>query len=1311
MASEYQKYTIEKGDCLSLLAQKFNVTVDELKELNSEQIKNIDLIYTGKEINVPGGSPNQPIKDGATTDLPSPPSDCASGNDLCKTSPEYVDILYVPAHPKTGKKCYYAITKAAQTAILQEQKTLVSAIHPNDSEKTLQDLNDLGVFSNFYTSPHGAFLTVDDRNRYDFLVLALTTVKTGAYLQKEDFLENLAEKELSTDDFKFLYDENLEKYELQIELSKPSNWYSIRGGNTVYEYIKKSAKTEINRKKAIDKIKNELINNLEEKINSFEDKAQHNAKNIKSDDGSYYVYNDDKKYYTSVEEKNIEASFNYIKESIKYNKILLQSFSDDAFALSSHYFAKGKCKSFNNIIFKSLPNNSNREFKEKLKFLNSHGFLLKEQCLTYEELEGSDDTLRGPKTFRESFDDWREEGANGSGLPIDITEADSLIDKIFNDISIDFSTISKRELSGKIALTDEDAIKTALIETGADKWTYYPTIALIKVIDSTLLKWNSDLKGLLSSHSDLDNKKVKKIPLPKVFSGLLWVKKLAKERLNQIRKLAEDRARNRKSIKLLDDEGCKLVKSFKVIWDETEYSAKKKTESQIKEGNDYIRVIECVLMSVGDLGWVRGPAWYLPEDKEDIKKANGHLKDITKKIAIISNLSNSSALKGKEALKDFDSFKKVMKEDFSDATKKSMKENIIGGKFLLDPYNLLEKKKIVDSAFWSGSYHWEEGFSPNKLNSEYVVDASAQLFRFTANSQTNINLPLSKYEALEPNTNTEFSGEIKMSFELFKSQLTFDAWYPVQEYNESKKEHEGKEFFLYYNTSVKDSPEPYSLGFFFVHLSAVVYGTAAVSVAVSRNVQFGYPDNRDGKIGVRGSAYSLSDYVKSDGSHPKYNKYMRTPVNVPRALGKHIENNRLIAGDMDFKVDVFAGVEAGGMIEGEIYWQPPEVTFNGYTVKDKIMKLGKLSVEAAVSFGAGVSGELRITMHNGAIYMIVAARWVTGPGATGKIAIEVDYLSIDRLFKHILDVYYRNGFESLSSIGEYSDPIISKDNIGLATLNTYLTYALFLGLNIGEVLLLPAKFLENKKYESLKDDYGPMLARNIIDKENQKNTQMWVQQLSPEVLAKLLDCLSDVDDLTDLTVDNAKVLVEKLDAIVKVLGWIKDKSGQEETKTYHQYELTMSLIGGDGILSNITYVRWYNIYKGWIKISRVVAMLNKIENYAIDYLKSSIIINPALKKNMLDIRDYLAGDLRDLRLKYNTVCGTLSKNIVLYYKGDCNFIDFIFSRYNLESKINYNEVIVIGKESSRDTDEDKLSRCELLDKIKNEKWINKKWLI
>lgn len=59
-------YTIRRGDCLSVLAQRFNTSVSALMQANP-QIKNANLIYTGNNLSIPGASDGFDRPSGART--------------------------------------------------------------------------------------------------------------------------------------------------------------------------------------------------------------------------------------------------------------------------------------------------------------------------------------------------------------------------------------------------------------------------------------------------------------------------------------------------------------------------------------------------------------------------------------------------------------------------------------------------------------------------------------------------------------------------------------------------------------------------------------------------------------------------------------------------------------------------------------------------------------------------------------------------------------------------------------------------------------------------------------------------------------------------------------------------------------------------------------------------------------------------------------------------------------------------------------------------------------------------------------------
>ena len=61
-AEGFISYLVKKGDSLSLIAQRFNVSLQELIDLN--QIENPDLIYVNQELKIPGNEQTYRVKKG-----------------------------------------------------------------------------------------------------------------------------------------------------------------------------------------------------------------------------------------------------------------------------------------------------------------------------------------------------------------------------------------------------------------------------------------------------------------------------------------------------------------------------------------------------------------------------------------------------------------------------------------------------------------------------------------------------------------------------------------------------------------------------------------------------------------------------------------------------------------------------------------------------------------------------------------------------------------------------------------------------------------------------------------------------------------------------------------------------------------------------------------------------------------------------------------------------------------------------------------------------------------------------------------------
>ncbi len=165
-------YTIQPGDCLSALAKKWHTTVEKLIELNRWHILNPDEIYVGQTIQVP-----QPIKltEAGSQSLPKRPA-LDTKTRLCAPK-HYVDIVFVPRHPKKQAPAWLLLTAKAKAAFDQEAQRLDNAItplantadanHASALKQSLEAINQLGLLEPFKGAEHAVFLAPDVQKVYE----------------------------------------------------------------------------------------------------------------------------------------------------------------------------------------------------------------------------------------------------------------------------------------------------------------------------------------------------------------------------------------------------------------------------------------------------------------------------------------------------------------------------------------------------------------------------------------------------------------------------------------------------------------------------------------------------------------------------------------------------------------------------------------------------------------------------------------------------------------------------------------------------------------------------------------------------------------------------------------------------------------------------------------------------------------------------------------------------------------------------------------------------------------------------------------
>ncbi len=818
-------YTILKNDCLSLLAKRFNVSVDELIKLNSQQIKDPNLIYEGDVLKLPEDL-IQPIEfDGSRIDLVDPPTRPNCGNDTCQSPMKYDDILYVPAHPKTGKKAWYALTEQAKEKIAIERANMAQAIVENDAEATMKNLNKLGLISKFAAKVHEQFMTPEEVEKYKALLLANLVIKNEAFRvdgrNPNDFLLDVA----------LLIDVPLEETRKKLsdrEQAKNRHLYYGKFGSL----YRPSPEGPVFEKQINHQLRTLIIDKIKEEIERLEKAAENAAKGHVADDGSKFIYDKQLKYFTSTHQNALALLIRQMHSSrgkSEQNLLSMGVKRSRAYLISWPKQLQQALEQGSRMMMLSVQEQQNFVANQKafvcavsLKSLNHYGLVIKEQCLTLNQLEGESGIACGPATLKK-IRNWRE-----AGKALDIINDSQLIENLYAETAGD--------------QFDNDLLDVNLnrIITGPAAWSYFTATALKAVIDATINKHKNALSQVLGSGAST--------PIDELFKQLLWVKKLAIARLEYLKSLAQKRAaQGAGSLEFTLGNESEMPPTLTLLWDETKYKPKEKQKSGFinkAEAND-LQAVECCLLSDKKVFYIRGPHWLIPENNEDREAAiaAGHVRVITERITFSATKSTGKNIVEAGSL-----------TDALDALSK--------------PENKLDLMPIkasaeFDTAFWQDSYHYQGGKGPNGETSAYSVDAGAQLLRLSTKAEADLNSPVSSYQNLiKKRRNIGGSGSISAQFTALQGQLSFAFWLPFIPENKAMKP-EQVEQVKGYDISLtyvdKHSREhKYEAGDLRVCIAGSVYGLAAASCQLSAKVALGPSDVSDG-FGIKGSTIGLLD--------------------------------------------------------------------------------------------------------------------------------------------------------------------------------------------------------------------------------------------------------------------------------------------------------------------------------------------------------------------------------------------------------------------------------------------------------------------
>ncbi|EJL6526470.1 LysM peptidoglycan-binding domain-containing protein [Vibrio cholerae] len=1126
-------YTILKNDCLSVLAKRFNVSVDELLKLNSQQIKDPNLIYEGDVLKLPEDL-TQPIEfDGSRIDLVEPPTQPNGGNDTCQSSMKYADILYVPAHPKTGKQAWYALTEQAKEKIAIERANIAQAIVKNDVEATMKNLNKLGLISKFSAKVHEQFMTPEEAEKYKTLLLANLVIKNEAFrvdgTNPNDFLLDVA----------LLIGVPLEETHKKLshrEQAKNRHLYYGKFGNL----YRPSPEGPVFEKQINHQLRALVIDKIKEEIQRLEKAAENAAKDHVADDGSKFVYHKQLKYFTSTHQNTLAFLIRQMHSSRGQTEQSLLSMG----AQRSRAYLASWPKQLRNMMLsfqeQKLPLSSHKDFvcAISLKSLNHYGLVIKEQCLTLNQLEGESGIACGPAALKK-INNWRE-----SGKALDIINESQLIKNLYEETAGD--------------QFDNDLLDVHLnrIVKGPAAWSYFTATALSAVIDATINKHKNALSQVLGND--------RSTPIDELFRQLLWVKKLAVARLEYLKSLAQKRAaQGAGSLEFTLGNESEMPPTLTLLWDETKYEPKEKQKSGFinKAGANDLQAVECCLLSDKEVFYIRGPHWLIPENNEDREAAiaAGHVRVITERITFSTAQSSGKKI--------------VEVGSLTDALNALSK-----------PENTLDLMPIkasaeFDTAFWQDSYHYQGGKGPNGETSAYSVDAGAQLLRLSTKAEADLNSPVSTYQNLiKKRRDIGGSGSISAQFTALQGLLSFAFWLPLIPENKAMKPEQVEQVKGYsINLTYLDKhsrEHKYEAGDLRVCITGSVYGLAAASCQLSAKLAIGPSDVSDG-FGIKGSTIGLLD--------PNiYDAYTFGGGSLRSA------EQAAYAGEAAISVDAFAGVEAGGTLGATVYWAPPEVKCLTQSKPPKPpKKLGSIDGKLSGSFGAGYHAEFRLLVQGGVIILVASAGLVVGPGCTGKVAINIDANAADEFIGCLLGVLKQSHFRRLAIFGEADANGI---NDSFNELNSLMTLVLGMGLSVAQVSLMPVTALAGYKQQVLSREYAPFLARRITDTDKTEVMRQWIVTLPPETLCNILSSLVQGQSRTKQKANQLQA-----QAIVQIMQWLSaDKSVGEEANQ-RQWKETLIAMGKLPAGKKDHQVEWQTYQAQWLRLARFVKEFGSAE--------------------------------------------------------------------------------------------------------------------
>jgi hypothetical protein len=952
-----QIHMIKKGETLSELANRYNTTVDTLAQLNADQIKDINLIYTGHTLAVP---------DDTNTAQWAPPSKKAENalpNDKlttlqCGSKTTLVDVLYVPSFSGgqgRSEQKFLFLTQEAVDMLHKENQQCTAAVTLPDNVSRVKALGELGIMDAFNTLSHEVFLQMADQKsgghqaknyRDAVALLALLKSQIGDPPEVLSFPED--DPDVGAKQVQEWLDRILKEEEEQRKTFK--TYYQNRYGDD-FQQIPVAAENykiaQANLKKRYDNslmgLMKDLYEDVDEKVGDYEKEAKKIAKETFLPEGELTYEFTDFNYYTSSKDA---AVYRLLKMVLEYRHRGKIGVIEDIKALKSdtEILDLDDIESFYHL----WKNANDPIIRRCLSERNTLVWQLRRQGY-------SADILESAFTNSGQFVSYPTIMAHIVGLNLlsVAVKEQCLSEAQLLDGKASVNAVRKIFEEKTPTLSQLKAVLgTIRIETLG----YYPVYVLQLLIAREVATRINDFKDLVGENQTYASQ----------VGDILSYAHQCQTRIDSLRELAEQQKAQPQLYYFL--EGVKFAdqtvtqQPTQLIWDELDYQPEALTNRlYAMNSQNKCHIVECALASEPEkLLYIRSTTPILSEQISDHKQCA-----VAYQFPTTGGATGSGNMAGENA-------------SCTEMPAASRKLETTYGKFF--EWSGGQKLSDVDDML---CFPWVK----KKINIFGVegsadLSASAQFMRFVWAGEGSAGTEKNRNTG---DTATSGKYELKMGLNAAAGQCSVELVLPTDD--------KLKKLRVPYISGGKDAnglalPETLQhrdIGDYNLTITGTIYGTLAASLHLATEVNIG--NTASGVFGLSGTTPTRSGFQQGD-----------TPAKIE---GK-----------------AFAGLEVGGAVNCALNWKPTLADSKNLNLNHSFLNLFKVGGGVRGSAGLGAQCSFVLTFSNGRFLVVFNASLTTGLGCGGKISAELHPQNIDAFFTVLLNMMGSRSFKRFAFFDE-----------------------------------------------------------------------------------------------------------------------------------------------------------------------------------------------------------------------------------------------------------------------------------------------------